>query len=202
MKMNLKNLKSNKLLKDKNVLSVVFIVTLMNLFGYIMIGDINSILVFTAVALTAIYFTKNMIIVLLTGIVLVNLYVIIRNYSLKEGMKEGGEYVKKVDNLKAAAAAMEDKDKVVNPNAAAAMEDFTDLKKEDKKKPSKKQINPDLMKQVLGPSMDLSNVNNELKNIEEKQLLAMRSIEKLTPLMGMANDMLKRLENIKDKPLV
>ena len=83
--------------------------------------------------------------------------------------------------------------------------DFTDLKKGDKKKPSNKQIkevNPDLMKQVLGPSMDLSNVNNELKNIEEKQLLAMRSIEKLTPLMGMANDMLKRLENIKDKPLV
>ena len=33
--MNLKNLKSNKLLKDKNVLCVVFIVTLMNLFGYI-----------------------------------------------------------------------------------------------------------------------------------------------------------------------
>ena len=183
--MNLKNLKSNKLLKDKNVLCVVFIVTLMNLFGYILIGDINSILVFTAVALIATYFTKNMIIVLLTGIVLVNLYVIIRNYSLKEGMKEGNGG--RVGQLQA------DKN---------AMEDFTDLKKEDKKKPSKKQINPDLMKQVLGPSMDLSNVNNELKNIEEKQLLAMRSIEKLTPLMGMANDMLKRLENIKDKPLV
>ena len=63
MKMNLKNLKSNKLLKDKNVLFVVFIVTLMNLFGYILIGDINSILVFTAVALIATYFTKNMIII-------------------------------------------------------------------------------------------------------------------------------------------
>jgi len=195
MKMNLKNLKSNKLLKDKNVLCVVFIVTLMNLFGYILIGDINSILVFTAVALIATYFTKNMIIVLLTGIVLVNLYVIIRNYSLQEGMKEGegktdGESVKYQDNV--------DKLDKLKDN-------FTDFKKEDKKKPSKKQIkevNPDLMKQVLGPSMDLSNVNNELKNIEEKQLLAMRSIEKLTPLMGMANDMLKRLENIKDKPLV
>lgn len=194
--MNLKNLKSNKLLKDKNVLCVVFIVTLMNLFGYILIGDINSILVFTAVALIATYFTKNMIIVLLTGIVLVNLYVIIRNYSLKEGMKEGKEdqqYEQNLGNLNAGGAAL------------ATMEDFTDLKKGDKKKPSKKQIkqvNPDLMKQVLGPSMDLSNVNNELKNIEEKQLLAMRSIEKLTPLMGMANDMLIRLEHIKDKPLV
>lgn len=197
--MNLKNLKSNKLLKDKNVLRVVFIVTLMNLFGYILIGDINSILVFTAVALIATYFTKNMIIVLLTGIVLVNLYVIIRNYSLQEGMKEGNGGGGRVGQLQAGKNAME------LQAGKNAMEDFTDLKKEDKKKPSKKQIkevNPDLMKQVLGPSMDLSNVNNELKNIEEKQLLAMRSIEKLTPLMGMANDMLKRLENIKDKPLV
>lgn len=193
--MNLKNLKSNKLLKDKNVLRVVFIVTLMNLFGYILIGDINSILVFTAVALIATYFTKNMIIVLLTGIVLVNLYVIIRNYSLKEGMKEGN-LVKSLKKEAQAQAQVQDQTQV---------QAFTDFKKEDKKKPSKKQIkevNPDLMKQVLGPSMDLSNVNNELKNIEEKQLLAMRSIEKLTPLMGMANDMLKRLENIKDKPLV
>ena len=165
----------------------------MNLFGYILIGDINSILVFTAVALIATYFTKNMIIVLLTGIVLVNLYVIIRNYSLQEGMKEGATKYPPESNR--SKAVKEERERQA----------FTDFKKEDKKKPSKKQIkevNPDLMKQVLGPSMDLSNVNNELKNIEEKQLLAMRSIEKLTPLMGMANDMLKRLEHIKDKPLV
>ena len=77
MKVNLKSL-----LKDKNVLYVVFFIAVINLVGFLMIQDLNAVFFMLIVGFLTSYFSKNMIIVLLVPIVIVNLLRIIMGNSL------------------------------------------------------------------------------------------------------------------------
>ena len=80
------NVKS--LLKDKNVLRVVAFMAVVNLLGYVMIRDVDSVAFFVVVGFLTTYFSKNMIIVLLVTMLLTNLVVVI-NKTQKHKNKEG-----------------------------------------------------------------------------------------------------------------
>jgi len=86
MKFNLKSL-----LKDKNVLYVVFFLAVVNLFGYLMVGDTESVIFFLVVGFLATYFSKNMIVVLVASMLLTNLLLASKHVgkNVKEGFKEG-----------------------------------------------------------------------------------------------------------------
>jgi len=84
MKFNLKSL-----LKDKNVLYVVFFLAVVNLFGYLMVGDTESVIFFLVVGFLATYFSKNMIVVMVAAMLLTNLLVASKHVgnNVKEGLQ-------------------------------------------------------------------------------------------------------------------
>lgn len=220
-------IKVNQLLKNKKVLYIVLFFTLMNIFGYLLLGDINAILFFVGAGLVTTYFTKNMILVMLSAMLLTNLFAVITNKKINEGFKEGNV----VHDLKNTQGQLEEgfkegnmsdciangncdgfsrvnkknsKEDIVYENVKGvnqrnAYKEVTNVKKEPvKKEPVKKEKNK-LLENVLGTNKDLNDLDKDIGDIENKQMLAMQSIEKLAPLMNVANDMLKRLENLKEK---
>lgn len=65
-----------KVLENKYVLYFVFFLALINLFGYMVLGNIHAILFFILVGFLSTFFTKNMIVVLSVPIVLTSVLMI------------------------------------------------------------------------------------------------------------------------------
>lgn len=94
------------LLKDKNVLYVVMFVSVANFFVYLLMHNWTAAIIFTLIAYLTTYFSKNMIIVLLTALVSTNMIIASRMVGKKiEGMtgetkeeeeEEGGKEKKDV----------------------------------------------------------------------------------------------------------
>ena len=102
--MNMLSMKSNikatlkKILSNKIVLNVVSAISLLNFLGYLMMGQMDQVLFFIALGLVTSYFCKNMIVVLIVPLILVNLYTINENnrknmYMLREGLENKEESV-------------------------------------------------------------------------------------------------------------
>ena len=85
---------SKTLLKDKNVLRVVAFIAVINLIGYVMATDYDSVAFFAIIGFLTTYFSKNMIIVLLVAMIATNFLALIRrkNMTTNEGFGgKGGE---------------------------------------------------------------------------------------------------------------
>lgn len=100
----------SKFLASKTTLNVVFVIALINVIGYLMIGDIHAIVYFVLVALLTSYFSKNMIIVLGVPIILINLFAMQQNSGV-EGFeaKDKKKALKKADDKKTASDTETDK---------------------------------------------------------------------------------------------
>ena len=66
--------KMDKVLNDKNVLYVVFVVAILNILGYLLVQNIDAVAFFLIVGFLSTYFSKNMIVVLITAIVSTSLF--------------------------------------------------------------------------------------------------------------------------------
>ena len=77
-----------QLLTNRTVLNVVFVIALLNIIGYLMIGSYHEIIQFILVALLTSYFSKNMIVVLGVPMVIVNLFA--RMNTMREGLEGNG----------------------------------------------------------------------------------------------------------------
>ena len=75
----------SKFLTNKWVLNIVAIIAFLNVIGYLIMGNLNTVLFFIIIAVLIRYFSKNMIIVLGIPLILVNLL------SLKGNIMEGLE---------------------------------------------------------------------------------------------------------------
>ena len=83
MKLNIRSL-----LRDKNVLYVTLFITIINMFAYLMFRQFDAVLFFVIIGLITSYFSKNMIIILLTAILSTNLAISIKLIGkVKEGME-------------------------------------------------------------------------------------------------------------------
>jgi hypothetical protein len=78
-----------QILTNRIVLNVVFVVALLNIIGYLMIGSYHEIIQFILVALLTSYFSKNMIVVLGVPMVIVNLFA--RINTMREGLEGSGK---------------------------------------------------------------------------------------------------------------
>ena len=74
-----------RLLTNRAVLNVVFVIALLNIIGYLMIGRYHEIVQFILVALLTSYFSKNMIVVLGVPMLIVNLFA--RMKTMREGLE-------------------------------------------------------------------------------------------------------------------
>lgn len=72
--MNIENTIS-KIFTNKIVLYVVFIISALNIIGYLYSGNTNAVIYFIILGVLVSYFSKNMIIILLVPLIFVNLYV-------------------------------------------------------------------------------------------------------------------------------
>lgn len=76
-----------KFLTNKWVLNIVFIVALLNMIGFVVMGDLTSVVYFILLALLISYFSKNMIIILGIPIIFVNLLAATNKKTVSEGME-------------------------------------------------------------------------------------------------------------------
>ena len=60
------------LLKDKVVLYIVLLFSVTNVIGYLMLHNLEAVLIFVMIGLLTTYFTKNMIVVMLTSLIATN----------------------------------------------------------------------------------------------------------------------------------
>ena len=77
---------AKKMMENKIVLYVVAILAFVNVLGYLAKQNIQAVMFFLLVGFLTTYFSKNMIVVLLTAIVATNLLMITRFSGVKEGM--------------------------------------------------------------------------------------------------------------------
>jgi len=107
------NLKLNSLLKDKNVLYVTLFIAVANLFGFLMLRQMDAIVFFLIVGFLTSYFSKNMIIIMLVAILSTNFLIGTKllGKAIKEGLDnpEKKEEDKKVDDKKVDDKKVEDK---------------------------------------------------------------------------------------------
>ena len=107
------------LLTNRTFLNVVFIVSLLNLIGYLSYGNLHAVILFILIAGIVGHFSKNMTIVLLSPLVIVNLFFLKRQHSFYEGL-ENNESVKNEVSEKAASADADTKKQVIQKINAKA----------------------------------------------------------------------------------
>ncbi len=90
--------KMDKLLNDKNVLYVVFILAILNTLGYLLVRNTEAVAFFIIVGFLSTYFSKNMIVVLSIAMVSTSLFNSTRTRPVQEGMSSQRDEAK--DTLK------------------------------------------------------------------------------------------------------
>ena len=114
-----KNDTVSALLKNKNVLYVVFFFAIANLFSYLMLKQLDAVAFFIIIGFLATYFSKNMIIVLLTSMISTFLLVQINLLgNVQEGMEDKKE-VKEGETTMANSDAKADVKTEAQADAAA-----------------------------------------------------------------------------------
>tara|TARA_Y100000389_G_C17413438_1_gene492275 strand:- start:526 stop:1161 length:636 start_codon:yes stop_codon:yes gene_type:complete len=187
MKVNVKSL-----LKDKNVLYVIVFIAAINLFGFLMIQDINAVLFMFIVGFLTSYFSKNMIIVLLTALVATNLFATSRSIYVRTNNKEG------LENLK----EKEKKNKTSLKNPTKKTKVNSEAKGFESKKGGKKhkldyagtlEEAYDNLDNLLS-SEAMNNMGTDTQRLAKKQQQLMKNMKKIEPMMQQAGKMLEGLD--------
>jgi hypothetical protein len=113
--------RASSLATDKNVLYIMLVIAVVNVVGYLMMGNFEAVLFFAIVAYLSTFFTKNMVIVFLVSILATNFLMVSKvNYFSRMNPREGMQNKEESEEEKdAETAAPEPKKKVA---AAAASE--------------------------------------------------------------------------------
>lgn len=173
MKLNVKSL-----LKDKNVLYVVLFLAVMNLFGYLMLRDLDAVFFFLALGLVTSYFSKNMIIVMIVAMIGTNLLMTARR-SMKEGFED-------------------EKNKESTPDAAVPASSEEDEEEATGKKPNIDYASTlekayDNLDKLLG-SDALKQMSDRTQNLAAQQANLMETMKGMEPMMQRAGQMLEGLD--------
>ena len=173
----------NSLLRDKNMLYIVFASSLLLLVHYLIISNYNAILFFCTTGLLATYFSKNMIIVLLSAILSTFIFSLLVSKRV-EGFDE--KEVKKNDNKK---------EKNDDNNV-----DESDHNESDQESSSPPKIDYaqtleeayDNLDKMIG-SDGVNNMTTDTTRLAKKQKELMANIEKMGPLFDKATSMLSSI---------
>jgi hypothetical protein len=181
--------KMKEFLKSKTALYVVAFLSVTNMLSYLMNGNWNAVVMFAIVGLGATYFTKNMIVVLASALLVTNALISL-NYlnNVREGLENKDDKEKK-----------DDKD---------ADKEKDETKKEDTSSESTKpEIDYattiseayDNLDKLIGKD-GVKNMAEHTADLAEKQKQLMKNLENMQPIMMQAGEMLKNL-NLSDSKL-
>ena len=211
MKFNIKSL-----LKDKNVLYVVLFLAVTNLFGYLMAGNFDAIMLFLVAGFASTYFSKNMIIIMLIAMLTTNFLIggKFLGYKIKEGLEgmkegdEGKEGKEDDENKKDKKDKKEQKKKVeIKKVAVEEMETLSPANINDDDDDydgevigAKPKVNFASTLESAYDNLDkllssdaISKMSTDTQRLAEKQQVLMGNIDKLAPMMDNAQNLLKGL---------
>jgi len=194
MKINFKSL-----LKDKNVLYVVLFLAVSNLFGYLLMREIDAVVFFLVVGFLATYFSKNMIVVMLIAMISTNLLIGSKHLrSVKEGM--GGNNRKKTVNVVAGGEEVVEVDVDVKKGNEEVKESMVKLSPAsvNSKKPTLDYAGTvetayDNLDDLLS-SDAIKNMTADTQRLAEKQKQLINNIGKLEPVMKKAGKLLDGID--------
>ncbi len=193
------------LLKDKVVLYIVLFFSVTNVIGYLMLHNLEAVLIFVMIGLLTTYFTKNMIVVMLTSLIATNAIVgAQRAGGRREGF--GAEGAKKKNKDKKNKDKKDKKDKhekhatesmTSGRDEAVAASSATD-EEEAGRKPkidyaATLESAYDNLDKLLG-SDALANMGADTQKLAQKQEVLMNNLSKLEPMIQKAGSMLEGLE--------
>ena len=197
MKINFKSL-----LKDKNVLYVVLFLAVSNLFGYLLMREIDAVVFFLVVGFLATYFSKNMIVVMLIAMISTNLLIGSKHLrSVKEGM--GNKRATNVDD----DADADDAEKVVEIDVVDVKNGNEEVK-ESMVKLSPASVNGKKPKLDYAGTVEtaydnlddllssdaIKNMTADTQRLAEKQKQLINNIGKLEPVMKKAGKLLDGID--------
>lgn len=197
-------LNMNNLLKNKVVLYVVFFFAVSNLFGYILVGNLEAVIGFVLIGYITTFFSKNMIIVMLSAMLLTNFLVASQNNNIQEGMDHDGKEKKENKLPKKKSKEDDDEDdfiidKEVTKKLANGGQEAENGVVVEKAKGGKinyaetlEEAYDNLDKMLGGEAM--SRMSQDAGRLAEKQVKLMENMQQLEPLMNKASTVMEGLD--------
>lgn len=166
------------LLTNRYILYALAVLSVVNLVGYLMVGDYGSMVFFILAGILATYFTKNMIITLLTAILLTNVVyrwmksngMVRRLEGFENGEKgeKGEKKTKKAKEPRPATEKEEDDD------------DDVDAERVDSKKTAQEAYKQ--IETLLGKE-GIDGLTKEAKSVAQEQMKLMETMKSMEPFM-------------------
>jgi hypothetical protein len=196
----------SKILTNKLVLNIVSIIALLNVIGYMMMGNLNNVVMFFILAGLVRYFSKNMIIVLGVPLVLVNL-MSLKDYAYTvEGMTTDKKPEAKKSEDKKESDSEEDKEKTAGVGASNDKKSDEHFEVGRPKNGGSKidyaatiEGAYDQLNSILG-SDGIKNLTGDTQRLMQQQADLAKSmesmvpmIEKMMPLASQASEMMKTM---------
>jgi len=186
----------SKILTNKWVLNIVALIALLNVIGYIVMGNLNNALIFIVLAVLVRYFSKNMIIVLGVPLILVNIITLNKGSKSTEGMENNAG---NAETQKAALQkALDTKNKnettpIVPSDNEVVSSNINDEKsgfEVGRRKNGGSKIDYattiedayDQLNQILG-SDGIKNLTDDTHKLMQQQMELAKSMEAMTPLI-------------------
>ena len=184
-------MKLKSLLKNKNFLYFVLFIAVVNTFGYLMMRETEAVMLFALVGFLTSYFTKNMTIVLLTAVVVTNVYAgSMLGIRIKEGMESKGEKGDDEDEVR----TDEDEDKEGMPSLTPG--DFPPGGKKPKLDPvGTMEAAYDHLDKLL-ESGAIDKMSSETQNLAAQQDKLMKNIDRLEPMLASAEGMMSKMSQM------
>jgi outer membrane murein-binding lipoprotein Lpp len=191
-------MKLKSLLKNKNFLYFIFFIASVNTFGYLMMRQTEAVMLFALVGFLTTFFTKNMIIVLLTAIVVTNVYAgSVLGVRIKEGMESNSDEDEDDDDEDKEGMGHEEGEK----KNKGKKEGMPSLKPADVPPNGKKpKLDPAGTLEAAYDNLDklldsgaIDKMSSETQNLASQQDKLMKNIDRLEPMLGVAEDMMKKM---------
>lgn len=206
----------SKILTNKWVLNIVSFIALLNVIGYMVMGNFNNVVFFIVLAVLVRYFSKNMIIVLGIPLILVNL-VNLNNTSYSEGMENNTTNNQEQSQKAVLNKALDDKNKKDSPIIVPTDGGVVSSNVHDEKsgfevgrpKNGGSKIDYattiedayDQLNQILG-SDGIKSLTGDTQKLMQQQMELAKSMEAMTPLIKgimpmaeKAQEMMKSMDN-------
>ena len=164
----------NKLLTNKYVLYIVLFLAITNVLGYLSVKDFKSLTIFAVIGLLTHYFSKNMIVILLTTMLATSFIMILeRKSAIVEGLKNRK---KNKEGMRKNKEGMKKKNKENLIDYASTVDE------------TYRNIN----KQLGGEGM--KKLTKETMNLMKQQKALQENMKNLEPLMNNAKKMMEGLD--------
>lgn len=191
--------KASKLLTNQYVLYIVLFLAISTVFGYMVMNDTNTVILFVLIALVSSIFTKNMIIILGLSIIITNLLVVTKGR--KEGLENNSSETVNTDQVK--EKEKETSEKVISTTTPKEVPSPDPVPNSTPSNNSGKKVGQnridyastleqayDNLDSILG-SDGIKQLSTDTMQLMKKQQELFKSMESMAPMLESAKSMLE-----------